>query len=83
MVEDAGVVATNKITKRGEIKQQISVTTEDQASVRREGDDNYQDTRSKRRIKQDLEEFMSERYGLKPANPFTLEQLVNELRPEY
>ena len=42
----------------------------------------FQNSKSRRRIKMDLEDFISDTYGLKPANPFTLEQLVNELRPE-
>ena len=41
-----------------------------------------QNTLDKKYIKLDLEVFLLDNYGLKPSNPFTMEQLVNELTHE-
>ena len=41
-----------------------------------------QNTRDRRRIKLDLEDFLADNFGLRPSNPLTLEQFVAELKKE-
>ena len=41
-----------------------------------------QNSRDRRRIKLDLEDFLADNFGLRPSNPLTLEQFVSELKKE-
>ena len=41
---------------------------------------NESSARDKLLIRMDLERFLIESYGLRPANPLTLEKLVDELK---